>query len=178
MVSNSQPPSSPATKSIVVLDPAPQIGAITVSPASPLVCQPVTITATGVTGQPTLGYSWTLNGTPVARRHDVDLQLGDDRPAERSLHGGCHGDQRRRDGHEERLDQPRRAAAARLHRRERCSDQRRVHRRNGQVSRHGQGATEWSWDFGDGQGFRGWTSDPVNGPNPTFSYTATGAKAV
>ena len=52
--SNSQGPST-VTKSIIVLSPAPQIAGITVSPANPLVCQPVTFTATGVTGQPTLG---------------------------------------------------------------------------------------------------------------------------
>src|SRR5436305_2176800 len=55
---NTTPPANTASKSVIVLPPTPQIGGITVSPPSPLVCQPVTITATGVTGQPTLGYSW------------------------------------------------------------------------------------------------------------------------
>jgi PKD repeat protein len=37
------------------------------------------------------------------------------------------------------------------------------------------GATEWSWDFGDSGGVFGpWTSDPINGPNPTHVYSAVG----
>src|SRR4029077_7178494 len=36
------------------------------------------------------------------------------------------------------------------------------------------GASSWSWDFGDGQGFRAPTTDPVNGPNPTFNYATAG----
>src|SRR5262249_5391551 len=34
------------------------------------------------------------------------------------------------------------------------------------------GATEWSWDFGDGAGPTGWTNDPATGPNPSHTYTA------
>ena len=55
---NSTPPANATSKNVIVLPPAPQIGGIGVSPASPLVCQPVTLTATGVTGQPTLAYAW------------------------------------------------------------------------------------------------------------------------
>jgi len=40
------------------------------------------------------------------------------------------------------------------------------------------GASSWSWDFGDGQGFRAPTTDPVNGPNPTFNYAAAGTYTV
>lgn len=36
------------------------------------------------------------------------------------------------------------------------------------------GATEWSWDFGDGVS-SGWVSDPITGPNPAHSYAAIGA---
>src|SRR6185295_5774456 len=36
------------------------------------------------------------------------------------------------------------------------------------------GATAWNWDFGDGSS-TGWTSDPINGPNPLHVYTARGA---
>src|SRR5262249_61023672 len=41
------------------------------------------------------------------------------------------------------------------------------------------GAAAWNWDFGDGQGFRGYVTDPVLGPNPpTVSYTTVGVKQV
>jgi PKD repeat protein len=37
-------------------------------------------------------------------------------------------------------------------------------------------ATAWSWDFGDGQGYR--TGAPYNVANPTFTYTAVGTYQV
>jgi PKD repeat protein len=40
------------------------------------------------------------------------------------------------------------------------------------------GATSWSWDYGDGQGFRPYTNDPVTGPNPVFTYAAAGTYTV
>lgn len=39
------------------------------------------------------------------------------------------------------------------------------------------GATQWNWDFGDGQS-TGWISDPVTGPNPVHTYTSTGQRNV
>src|SRR5262249_37674635 len=52
---------SSQTQTIVVTDPSPAIGAVTVSPPNPTVCQDVTFTATGVTGQATLQYGWDIN---------------------------------------------------------------------------------------------------------------------
>jgi PKD repeat protein len=43
-------------------------------------------------------------------------------------------------------------------------------------SRH-QNATEWNWDFGDGQGFRGYTGEYAVS-DPVFSYSSTGTKTV
>src|SRR5262249_53755578 len=57
---NSVGPSTPVQHSVTVLNPAAQVGGITVSPASPLQCQPVTLTATGVTGRPPLTTGWTI----------------------------------------------------------------------------------------------------------------------
>lgn len=37
-----------------------------------------------------------------------------------------------------------------------------------------QNASEWSWDFGDGQGWSAWSSDPVTGPSPTKTYASIG----
>ncbi len=60
-------------KTLTVLDPAPVIAGVSLSPPSPIVCQPVTFSATGVTGQPTLAYSWQvtprLDAPAVVPRH-------------------------------------------------------------------------------------------------------------
>jgi PKD repeat protein len=173
---NLQGPSS-ASKSIIVLPPTPQVGGITVSPANPLVCQPVTFTATGVTGQPTLVYGWTLNGSPVAGATTstfnwatAGLASGLYTAAVTVTNGagtatknvavnlaalpplafGAGGAP---------TNDPFTAGTVKFH-------------------ANGVGATEWNWDFGDGQGFRGWTSDPVTGPDPSVSYTAIGSKSV
>ncbi|MFA6957347.1 MAG: PKD domain-containing protein [Thermoanaerobaculia bacterium] len=47
----------------------------------------------------------------------------------------------------------------------------------GTVKFHTQttGAKEWAWDFGTGSGYGAWSADPVTGPNPTFTYTVSGA---
>jgi PKD repeat protein len=46
-----------------------------------------------------------------------------------------------------------------------------------------KGATEWAWDFDDDGNpatlnFGAFSSDPVNGPNPTHTYSSTGQKSV
>ena len=40
------------------------------------------------------------------------------------------------------------------------------------------GASEWSWDFGDGNGFGPWITDPINGPRPSHVYSSTGSKTI
>ena len=56
---NNAGPGSTANQTIQVLDPAPVIGGFdAASPANPFVCQPVTFTATGITGQPPLTHTW------------------------------------------------------------------------------------------------------------------------
>jgi PKD repeat protein len=124
--SNSTPPQSAVTKGVVVLPPAPQIAGISVSPVSPSVCQPVTLTATGVTGQPTLAYAWGIK--------DSDAQLGDHRPGGRHLHRHRDRDQRRGDGHQERAGHPQRAGGPRLQP-ARHAAQRSVPLRDGQAPR-------------------------------------------
>ncbi|HEY3570332.1 MAG TPA: PKD domain-containing protein [Thermoanaerobaculia bacterium] len=178
--SNAQGPSA-TQKSVVVLPPAPQVGGITVSPASPSVCQPVTVTATGVTGQPTLTYSWGVtdsNSNPVAASSPtgtlnwattgltagaytatvtvtngagtISKSVAVTLGALQPLAFGTTGAP---------TNDPFTAGTVKLH-------------------ANATGATEWNWDYGDGQSFRGWTSDPINGPDPTVVYTATGVKHV
>ena len=127
------------------------------SPANPLVCQPVTFTATGVTGQPTLAYGWTLNGTPVAGVHDVDLHLGDDRSPERpytaavTVTNGAGTATKNVPVNLGALQPLAFTGANGAPTNDAFTA--------GTVTFHanGQGATEWNWDFGDGQGFRGWS---------------------
>ena len=38
------------------------------------------------------------------------------------------------------------------------------------------GATEWSWDFGEGAGFGPWISDPINGPQPDARVLGDGVE--
>ncbi len=183
---NSSGLSNPVTKSVVVLNPAPAVTGITVSPQNPSVCQPVTFTATGATGQPTLGYSWAVTptppagspasststlvwadtsqvvpGTPYAAQVTVNNGLGTaTSPAgtggvtfqalQPLAFTGAAGAPE---------NDPFTAATVQFHART-------------------LGATSWSWDFGDGQGFRPYTNDPVSGPNPTFTYAAAGTYAV
>jgi PKD repeat protein len=180
--SNSTPPQSAVTKGVVVLPPAPQIAGISVSPANPSVCQPVTLTATGVTGQPTLAYSWgvkdsgnaavpgssstgTLNwtttGLPAGTYTATVTVTNGAGTATKSVpvtlgalqtlaFTGANGAPE---------SDPFTAGTVKLHAK-------------------AQGATAWNWDFGDDQGFRGYTSDPVAGPDPTVVYTSTGVKHV
>jgi PKD repeat protein len=57
---NGAQPSS-KTQTVKVIDPVPQIASVSVSPATPVVCQPITFKAEGVTGKPQLTYAWTLD---------------------------------------------------------------------------------------------------------------------
>jgi PKD repeat protein len=176
---NGQGTSPVASKSVVVLPPAPVVGNVTVSPADPSVCQPVTFTATGVTGQPTLGYAWSVkdsgnnavsgpastNGTltwnttgATAGTYTATVTVSNGAGSVsksapvtlKALLALTNGVP---------TNDAFTAATVKFH-------------------ANAQGATEWNWDFGDGQGFRGWTSDPVNGPNPVVSYASIGQKTV
>ncbi|HEY0513817.1 MAG TPA: PKD domain-containing protein [Thermoanaerobaculia bacterium] len=166
-----------ATQSVTVLTPAPQIGSITVSPANPLVCQPVTFTATGVTGQSPLAYAWTLNGTPQAAT--TSTFTWDTTGAQSGLYTAAltltnGSGTATKSASVNLLPLPQLAFTGANGAPENDPFT------AGTVKFHakGQGATAWNWDFGDGQGPRGWTSDPVNGPDPTVTYTSTGQKTV
>jgi PKD repeat protein len=170
--------SNGATHSVVVLPPAPQIGGITVSPASPSVCQPVTLTATGVTGQATLAYSWgivnsTQIGVPVSGTTstlvwDTTGLLNGAYTATVTVSNGA--------GTATKSVPVTLAALQPLGFNGANGAPENDAFQAGTVQLHSrdQGATAWSWDYGDGQGFRAYTTDPVNGPNPSFTYTQVG----
>ena len=171
---------SPVTpKSVVVLNPAPVVGGVTVSPANPFVCQPVTFTTTGVTGQPTLGYAWSVKdsgnnaapGSPSSTASSLTwtdtsgVQANGTYTATVTVSNGA--------------GTATKSVPVTFQARPTLgftgvptTDAFTA----GTVKFHANatGAAEWSWDFGDGQGFRPYTSDPVNGPDPVFSYTQVG----
>jgi PKD repeat protein len=168
--------------SVVVLPPAPQIGGITVSPASPSVCQPVTLTATGVTGQPTLAYSWGITnatqiGIPVASTTstlvwDTTGLLNGAYTATVTVSNGA--------GTATKSVPVTLAALQTLGFNGANGAPENDAFQAGTIQLHSrdQGATAWSWDYGDGQGFRAYTTDPVNGPSPSFTYTQVGTYTV
>ena len=170
------------TKSVTVLDPAPAIGSVVATPATVTTCQSVTFSATGVTGQPTLGYSWVVKtgGSPVvpAAAGNGTTFAWNTGPYPAGTYTGeltvANGvGSATKSGTVIVNPAPALPAAGAFT----PSNDSFV---AGTVQFHVNvaGASEWSWDFGDGTGFTGWTSDPVNGPNPVHTYSSTGNKSV
>jgi PKD repeat protein len=171
--------SSTANLNVPVLNPAPAVGSVTFTPASPLVCQPVTFTANGVTGKPTLTYAWGVTdanqgaagNTGTANPFTwttIGLAPGTYH-ATVTVHNGFGPDATA--GTDVTLQplgtmaftgaptsDPFTAGTVTFH-------------------AHATAATEWNWDFGDGQGYRGWTG-PYAVPDPVFTYSTIGAKVV
>ncbi len=183
--SNAAGSSDPQRKTLTVLDPAPAVTGVTASPASPLQCQPVTLTATGVKGQPTLSYTWSV--TDSSQNPAQGFTPSNANPVVWSIPGGAAADTYTA---EVMVDGPGGPTAM-------ASTTIPVQAlptlpvdgsfaptndafTAGTVQFHVivAGATAWSWDFGDGNGFQPFTSDPISGPNPTHTYLATGAKTV
>jgi len=172
--------SIPVTKTVTIADPAPAIGAVTVSPNPATQCQPVTFTGTGVTGQPTLSNNWavksdatqalvasgsgtSLTWTPVGGTSPgsftgtltVSNGLGSTSksvgvtivslPALQFVVGSSATP----------TADPFSAGTVQFH------------------APASQGATTWTWNFGDGSPL-----DATQGPNPTHSYQTVGSKSV
>ncbi len=175
---NTVGPSTPRVKTITVIDPNPVIASVAVSPSNPIVCQPVTFTATGVTGQPPLTYTWNLTtrpgGSPVTSGNGTSFlwntvgAIAGDYKMTLTVQG-VSTVMRDADFTLGALAQLPTSFAP-------TADP----FTSGTVQFHvvAAGATEWNWDFGDGLGFRGWTNDPITGPNPSVTYTTTGQKSV
>ncbi|MEA2601799.1 MAG: hypothetical protein QOF89_2791 [Acidobacteriota bacterium] len=176
---NGTGPSPVATKSLTVLNPAPAVAGVAASPGSALVCQPVTLTANGVTGKAPLAVNWTVsNGSG-------QVAAGATNPFTWDTTGRSAGSYTVNvtvskagypnavsgttvtlnplpalpaDGSFAPTNDAFAAATVQFH-----------------VA--ATGATEWKWDFGDGTP-QVWSSDPATGPNPLHSYTTTGNKTV
>ncbi|HEV7670855.1 MAG TPA: PKD domain-containing protein [Thermoanaerobaculia bacterium] len=166
-------------KTLTVLDPAPVIASVSLSPLNPIVCQPVTFSATGVTGQPTLNYNWQVtprpSGPPVTTSTSPSFiwntagVLAGDFTATLQVQNSISTATRSVDFTLGALSPLPNLFAP-------TADPFVA----GTVQFHvvASGATEWSWDFGDGAGFQAYTNNPVSGPNPVFTYTSLGLKAV
>ncbi|HEX6903193.1 MAG TPA: PKD domain-containing protein [Thermoanaerobaculia bacterium] len=180
---NGAGPGTPVAKNITVLDPAPQIGAVTVSPAAPLVCQAVSLGATGATGQAPLGYSWVVKSdatnlpvpvnnasTSTPTLNTVGLQSGS-YTATLTLSNGVGSASKSTTFNLAALTPLAFSGANGAPENDAFTA--------GTVKFHARsvGATEWNWDFGDGQGFRGW-SDATSNADPTVSYLTPGTKTV
>lgn len=172
------------TKNITVLDPKPQIGSVTVSPAAPLVCQPVTFGAAGATGQAPLGYSWAVKNdatnapvslanatTSAPTMNTAGLQSGS-YTATLTLSNGAGSAVKSATFNLGALTQLAFSGAGGAPENDPFTA--------GTVKFHARsvGATEWNWNFGDGLGFRGWNDPVTSVADPTVSYTTTGPKTV
>ena len=175
---NGQGASLPTTKNVPVLSPAPAIASVSASPSTALVCQPITLSAAGVTGQPTLSYAWqVLNSSqsPVFTSSQSSPtwstvgMLAGSYTAELTVTNVVNSAQSSAPIVLNSLP-PLPISFTPTH--DAFSA--------GTVQFHvaAAGATEWNWDFGDGSGYRGWTNDPTGGPNPVNVYTTTGPKTV
>jgi PKD repeat protein len=180
--------SQPVTHMVNVLNPAPAVASVSVSPSSPLQCQPVTLTANGVTGKPPLTYAWAITnnnnpapgGTSAVNPFLWDTKANAAPPATYVAKVTVSGTGSPATAQAtftlaslpalpssfSPTNDPFTASAVQFH-------------------AVASGATEWNWNFGDNpgggpnaDGYTGWSNDPVNGPNPLHTYAATGSYTV
>lgn len=175
---NGQGSSLPNTKNLTVLSPAPAIAAVSASPSSALVCQPITLSASGVTGQPTLGYAWQVLNSSLS-----PVFTSSQTAPTWSTVGMAPGSYSAQLTVTNTVSSAQASTAITLNSLPPLPISFTPTNdpfTSGTVQFHvvAAGATEWNWDFGDGSGYRGWTNDPVNGPNPINVYTSTGPRTV
>lgn len=182
--SNAAGTSAPRTRTVNVLNPAPAAGGVTVTPSSALICQPVTCTANGVTGQPPLTRTWQVldPGSAVeagpATDDDTFTFTSDpnDEPGTYKCQvtvSNTQGAPVVAEGTFQLNALPTLAftGPSSLPTNDPFT--------SGTVNFHIQatGVTTWEWDFGDGTP-KLTTSDPAVGNNPSHSYESVGVYAV
>jgi PKD repeat protein len=164
-----------------------RVDAVTASPASPKVCQPVTFTAANAVGTPPLAFAWTLeSGTPpTIPVPGVGSTTGTLvwTTTATTLPGtykatvmvsNAHGTDSKNTTVTLSSLPPLPAAGSFTPTVDPFT--------GSSVPFHVAvgGATAWNWDF-DGDGVfneADWTSDPQAGPNPTFTYSTPGTRQV
>ncbi|HEY6322207.1 MAG TPA: PKD domain-containing protein [Thermoanaerobaculia bacterium] len=179
------------TQSVILTNPAPQVASISVSPANPLQCQAVTLTA-NATGEAPLAYSWNIvnssnqgviGGTSTVNPFTWDskaaLAAAGPYTAGVTVSNGAAGPAS--------LQQaftlgalPSLPASSSFAPTNSSFTSGTV-----QFNVVAAGATEWNWNFGDnpgggpnGDGYVGWSTDPLAGPSPSHTYAAVGMYTV
>ena len=177
---------TPKTQKLTVLDPMPTLAGVTVSPANPIVCQPVTMTAVAPGGQPVLSYQWQVengNGSPVFTQTNTQTSQVWNTAQPPAAAGGYTArlTVSNAKGSVVRTAPFTLAAPAPLPLGGQFTPAADPYTA-GTVTFHvdASGATEWNWDFDGDNVFdeAGWTNDPVKGPNPTHVYTSKGVRQV
>ena len=164
------------------LNPQPVVSSISLSPASPLQCQPVTLTANNVTGEPPLSWSWSITnsndnvapgGTSTAAGSFLwDTQANSDLPGNYTATVGIGNSTNSPASAQVSFTLGSLPALPNSSTFAPTNDS--FVSATVQFHVNVAGATQWSWNFGDGGGFGAWTNDPVNGPNPVHTYSAVG----
>ena len=182
---------TPASHNINVLDPTPHADSLSVTPAAPIVCQPVTLTAVNPGGQPTLQYQWVVEDTsgPVfSQTNGNSSQVWNTAPQgqQPAAAPGNYTAKVTITTNSAPGSVVKTAAFTLLPTPALPG--------NGQFAPTtlpftagtvtfdvvAPGATEWNWDF-DGDGVfneSDWTSNPVSGPHPTHVYSTIGVRNV
>jgi PKD repeat protein len=174
--------SNGTNQTVTVLNPQPEIGSLSVSPASPLQCQPVTLTANTVTGAPPLTYAWNITNsdsvTAPGGTSSATTFLWD--TGANSVPAGSYTATLTVSGTGAPAVMTTPVTLAALQALPISFTPTNDAFVSATVQFHAgvAGATSWNWNFGDGAGFTGWTSDPTNGPNPTHTYSAVNNYAV
>lgn len=171
--------STPLIKTVTVVDPQAAVTGVTVSPSALSSCVTATFTATGVTGKAPLAYEWTfspvgaaaptvINCTSNPCTYVVPADLVDGNYEVKVKVTNAENPTGAVASKQVVLDQQILGFIA--------SSPSNDPTTTGTVKFHilTTGAKEWAWDFGTGSGFGAWSSDPVTGPNPSFTYTISG----
>lgn len=178
--------SDPLTKTLEILDPAPNVASVSSNVQSATVCQPVTFTANDATGRSPLTFSWevldsqdlVVHGpiTPAENPSELVWQT------EPSLLSGNYRARVTVTG--EGASDPKISPGVQISSLPNLPATGSFQPTHddfiaGTVDFHVSvpGATEWKWDFGDGTS-TDWLSDPIEGPNPTHEYEEVGTYLV
>jgi PKD repeat protein len=177
--------SNSTSQNVVVLPAQPQVASISVSPPSPLQCQPVTLTANGASGEPPLSWSWgiTTGGNPAPGGTSAAANTFTwDSGANAAVPGAYTATLTINNTSGTSVPSQVNFSLGSLPSLPASSTFAPTNDSfaSGTVQFHVNvaGATSWNWNFGDGSGFTGWTNDPVNGPNPLHTYNSVGGYSV